>query len=267
MTQSPRETNKPNVPSEALESSQTWNTEVYIKNARYVSDLGAPVVELLAPQAGERILDLGCGDGVLTREIQDRGCEVVGIDPSPDFIATAKQSGLDARVVDATRMDFRAEFDAVFSNAVLHWIKDADAVIKNVFRALRSGGRFVAEFGGKDCVKTIHQALIEELTLRGYDGEAASPWYFPSAEEYKARLVRAGFEVDYIEVFLRPTPLPQGIKGFLETFAGSFTALLPERERGSFIDAVLIRVQPELQREDGSWFADYTRLRFKAVKP
>lgn len=247
-------------------SAQTWNAEVYEKNARYVSDLGAPVVELLAPESGERILDVGCGDGVLTKKLQNMGCEMVGIDSSPEFVAAAKHLGLNAAVMDAARMDFREEFDAVFSNAALHWMKAADSVIANVFTALRPGGRFVAECGGKDCVKTIHTALIDVLNKRGYDGQAASPWYFPSAEEYGERLRRAGFEVEYIEVIPRPTPLPQGIIGFLETFADSFTALLPETERAAFIAEVSTRVQPILQKEDGSWFADYTRLRFKATK-
>lgn len=247
-------------------AKQTWNAEVYNKNARYVSDLALPVVGLLAPLAGERILDVGCGDGILTKKLQDMGCEMVGIDSSPELIEAARRLGLDVSVMDATDMAFRDEFDAVFSNAALHWIKDADQVIQNVFAALRSGGRFVAECGGKDCVKAIHTALMDELERRGYDGRGASPWYFPSAEEYGERLARAGFQVDYIEVIPRPTPLPEGITGFLETFGGSFTSVLPDAERADYIQDVRRRLKPSLQASDGTWTADYTRLRFKAIK-
>lgn len=247
-------------------TQQTWNAEVYERNARFVSDLGMPVVELLAPQPGERILDLGCGDGVLTRKLQDMGCEVVGIDSSPELAQAALALGLDVTVQDATEMRFSEEFDAVFSNAVLHWIKDADRVIRRVFEALRPGGRFVAECGGHKCVNAIHMALISELEKRGYDGRAASPWYFPSAEEYGERLAWAGFHVDYIKVIPRPTRLPGDIMGFLETFAGSFTSVLPAAERKAYLEDVRERLKPVLCGDDGVWTADYTRLRFKACK-
>lgn len=248
-------------------AKQTWNAQVYEKNARYVSDLALPVVELLAPQAGERILDLGCGDGVVTKTLQEMGCEMVGIDSSPELIEAARKLGLDVSVMDATDMSFRDEFDAVFSNAALHWMTDPDRVIQNVFAALRSEGRFVAECGGEDCVKAIHTALMDELDQRGYDGRAASPWYFPSAREYGERLERAGFQVNYIEVIPRPTPLPEGIVGFLETFGNSFTLVLPAAERADYIQSVRRRLVPLLQADDGTWTADYTRLRFKAIKP
>lgn len=224
-----------------------------------------PVVELLEPQAGERILDLGCGDGVLTRKLQALGCELVGIDSSPELVQAALRLGLDVAMQDAAEMAFDNEFDAVFSNAVLHWIADADRVIANVFTALRDGGRFVAECGGHRCVETIRTALIEELEKRGYDGAAVDPWYFPTAEDYGSRLSRAGFVVDYIEIIPRPTPLPGDITGFLETFGGSFTSVLPVNEREAFIRDVRDRVRLSLY-EDGTWTADYTRLRFKAYK-
>jgi trans-aconitate methyltransferase len=247
-------------------ANQTWDADVYARNARFVSDLGMPVVELLAPQPGERILDLGCGDGVLTRKLQEFGCGLVGIDSSPQLVQAALDLGLDVALQDAIEMTFDNEFDAVFSNAVLHWIADADRVIANVFRALREGGRFVAECGGHKCVETVRTALITELQERGYDGEEADPWYFPTAEDYGSRLTKAGFAVEYIEIIPRPTPLPGDIAGFLETFGSSFTSVLPADERKAYIDAVRNRVKPALYGEDGTWTADYTRLRFKAYK-
>lgn len=246
--------------------AQTWNAEVYERNARFVSDLGMPVVELLDPQPEERILDLGCGDGALTKKLEAMGCELLGIDSSPELIGAALERGLDAAVADATEMDFHEEFDAVFSNAVLHWIGDADRVIQRVFAALRPGGRFVAECGGHKCVETIQMALVAELERRGYDGRAANPWYFPTAEEYRDRLLRAGFDVRYIAIIPRPTHLTGDISGFLETFAGSFTSVLPITDRKAYIEDVRERLKPSLCRDDGTWMADYTRLRFDAHK-
>src|SRR5271167_4105035 len=188
-------------------STQTWDSESYAKNARFVTDLGAQVLALLDPRPGEQILDLGCGDGVLTKKILDLGCRVVGIDSSPVFVASARRLGLDVAVRNAYELDFERIFDAVFSNAALHWMKDADVVIRGVARSLRPKGRFVAEFGGHNCVKTIQTALIDELDRRGYDGHAANPWYFPTVEAYGERLVAAGFGVRYIALMPRPTHL------------------------------------------------------------
>jgi SAM-dependent methyltransferase len=243
---------------------QQWNSEGYEKNARFVSDLGAPVLELLAPRRGERILDVGCGDGVLTRKLADLGCRVVGLDSSPDFVAHARRLGLEVVEKSAYDMDFGPQFDAVFSNAALHWMKDADLVIANVARALRPNGRFVAEMGGHRCVNTLLTALIEELDGRGYDGRAASPWYFPTAEDYGARLAAAGFEVRYIALIPRPTLLPGDVMGWLHTFCGSFTALLPEGEREGYLECIRNRIKPDLCDADGRWTADYVRLRFEA---
>jgi trans-aconitate methyltransferase len=245
-------------------TTQTWNAAGYEKNARFVSDLGGPVLELLAPMPAERILDLGCGDGVLTRKIVAAGSEVVGLDSSPDLCAAARRLGLEVVESSASDMAFKAEFDAVFSNAALHWMKDAARVIGNVARALRPEGRFVAEMGGYKCVETIRRALIDELDGRGYDGESASPWYFPSPEEYRIHLTAAGFEVPYIELIPRPTPVPD-MKGWLNTFSHCFTALLPAAEREDYLECVLVRIEPRLCDASGRWTADYTRLRFRAV--
>jgi SAM-dependent methyltransferase len=246
---------------------QSWNPERYARNARFVADLGAPVVELLAPRAGERILDLGCGDGILTEKIARMGCEVVGVDASPEQIEAARGRGLDARLASAERLDFTSEFDAVFSNAALHWMKDADVVIAGVWRSLRPGGRFVAELGGKGCVARIRAALVRALERRGIDGEALVPWYFPSDAEYRARLEARGFAVESIALIPRPTRLPGDIGGWLETFAESFTSALPLPARPAFIDEVRERLRSDLCDADGVWTADYVRLRFRAVRP
>src|SRR5262249_47518213 len=167
--------------------TQTWNPERYARNARFVSDLGAPVVELLAPRTGERILDLGCGDGALTAKLVEMGCDVVGVDASAAQVDAARKLGLDARVADGENLPFKGEFDVVFSNAALHWMRNApDKVIAGAYRALRPGGRFVAECGGHGCVNKIKTALVDALNRRGSDGEAASPWYFPTVEDYSA---------------------------------------------------------------------------------
>jgi trans-aconitate methyltransferase len=244
-------------------TTQTWNSEGYERNARFVTDLGAPVLKLLAPKPGEHILDVGCGDGVLTKKISDLGCSVVGLDSSADFVASARKLGLQVVDKSAYDMDFGPTFDAVFSNAALHWMKDADLVIGNVARALRPKGRFVAEMGGYGCVKTPQSALIEELNRRGYDGQAANPWYFPTVEDYGGRLAAAGFEVRSIALIPRPTPLPGDAMGWLVTFCGSFTSVLPEAEREEYLMCVRQRIKPYLCDANGQWTADYVRLRFE----
>jgi trans-aconitate methyltransferase len=249
-----------------MTNTQSWSPEKYAENARFVSDLGAPVVELLAPQEGEKILDLGCGDGALTIKLKEMGCDVIGVDSSAAQIEGAHRLGLDVRVVDGERLGFGPEFDAVFSNAALHWMKRADEVIAGVYRALRPGGRFVAEMGGAGCVDTIKRALVEALGRRGIDGEALNPWYFPTVEDYRVRLERGGFAVRYIALIPRPTPLPTEINGWLETFAKSFMTPLKGNDRADFIAEVREAVRPTLRDTQGKWFADYMRLRFAALK-
>jgi trans-aconitate methyltransferase len=245
-------------------SKQIWRPEKYAANARFVTDLGMPVLKLLAPKPGEHILDLGCGDGILTRKITDLGCTVVGLDSSPEFVSSARKLGLEIVEQDAAEMTFDHCFDAVFSNAALHWMKNADIINQRVARALRSNGRFVGEMGGYGCVQTLQSALIEELTLRGYDGEGANPWYFPTAEEYEARLRGAGFTVHYIALIPRPTRLPGDILGWLTTFGGCFAGVLPPTERAHYFESVRARVRPHLCDTAENWTADYVRLRFAA---
>jgi SAM-dependent methyltransferase len=249
-----------------MNSTQTWDPERYARNARFVSDLAGPVVELLDPRPGERILDLGCGDGVLTAKLAALGCEMVGVDGSGPQIEAARKLGLDARVMDGEKLSFGEEFDAVFSNAALHWMRNPEAVIGGVRRALRRNGRFVAELGGSGCVAKIKKALVEALNRRGLDGEGAVPWYFPTVEEYSGLLKRAGFSVRYAVLVPRPTPLPGDVTGWLETFAESFLTRLPSAERPVYVAEVREVLRPLLADTEGKWTADYVRLRFVAIK-
>lgn len=249
-----------------MSMTQTWDPRTYAKNARFVSDLGSAVLDLLAPQPGERILDLGCGDGVLTKKIADLGCEVVAVDSSPLQVDAARRLGLEAYVVNGEELPYRGEFDGVFSNAVLHWIRCADVMIEGVYRSLRSGGRFVAECGGHGCVNKICTVLVQALNRRAIDGESRVPWYFPTPADYTARLERAGFRVNSIALIPRPTPLPGDIIGFLETFGQSFLAGLSGQARDEYLREVRLLLEPQLINAEGIWVADYVRLRFSATK-
>ncbi len=247
-----------------MENPQSWDPDRYARNARFVSDLGMPVLELLAAQPGERILDLGCGDGALTAKLVATGCEVTGVDASEPQIRGARALGLDARVMDGEQLTFSNEFDAVFSNAALHWMRRPDEVIAGVRRALRPHSRFVAEMGGHRCVEKIRTALVDALNRRGINGEGAVPWYFPTVEDYSERLIKGGFIVKYIALIPRPTPLPGDVTGWLETFAENFISKLALADRTAFIEEVREVLRPQLCDGSGKWTADYTRLRFAA---
>ena len=248
------------------EPKQHWNPDRYEANAGFVADLGSDTLDLLDAQSGERILDLGCGHGKLTVRLKDMGCDVIGIDASAEQVAAAQELDLDARVMDATRLDFETEFDAVFSNAALHWIKEADAVIEGVFKALKPGGRFVGEFGGSGNVAAVAGALVEVLESRGVAIADVWPWYFPTVDDYRVRLEAAGFDVEEIFLFERPTPIPGDIEGWLDTFCESFLKAVPKDERPAFVDRVRDLLAPILRDADGNWNVDSVRLRFRALK-
>ncbi|MDP3536601.1 MAG: methyltransferase domain-containing protein [Halomonas sp.] len=243
---------------------QEWNASHYAENANFVPKLGGEVLKLLAPQAGQRILDLGCGDGALTERIAQTGANVLGIDASEEMVEAARQRGLNARVIDGHQLPFDHEFDAVFSNAALHWMLDPQKVLAGVKRALKPGGRFVAEFGGHGNVAAICTALIASLQFRGISSHGRHPWYFPTTQEYAHLLQTVGFHVDSIELIPRPTPLPTGMAGWLRTFANPFLHNLDQDLQEAIIDNTMNLLSHSLNDGQGNWTADYVRLRVSA---
>jgi SAM-dependent methyltransferase len=245
---------------------QQWSAERYAEAAHFVPALGEPALELLAPVAGERILDLGCGDGVLTEKIAAAGATVVAVDAAPDMVAAARARGLDAREMAGQHLAFEGEFDAVFSNAALHWMQPAERVLACVHRALKPGGRFVGEMGGHNNTAAIMVAIRAVLARSGLDAGRLSPWWFPSAAAYRAKLEAAGFIVDDICIVPRPTPLPAGLEAWLDTFTEDFFGALPPSDRLPARIEVTDLLRPVLMDETGTWIADYVRLRFRATR-
>lgn len=246
---------------------QFWDPDIYERDARFVSELAAPVVKLLNPKPGERILDLGCGDGALTQQLVDSGCSVVGVDSSPDMVKAAMGRGIDARLADGQELDFEDEFHAVFSNAALHWMPRFDDVIAGVYRALKPGGRFVGEFGGQGNIATVISGLSWALDRRGLTFAELNPWYFPTADEYRARLEAHSMNVRVSLLAPRPTPLSTDLVSWLKVFARRFLDAIPVDEHESFLRGVSEHCRPDLQDSTGRWNVDYVRLRFYATKP
>jgi trans-aconitate methyltransferase len=248
-------------------TSQTWNAARYQENAGFVPVLGAPVLALLGEVSGQDVLDLGCGDGVLTERLQAAGARVLGVDGSAEMVAATRARGVPAEQADGQRLSFAERFDAVFSNAALHWMPDQAAVLAGVFRALRPGGRFVCEMGGHGNVAAEVVALHQAAAEFGLDPAALHPWRFPSPQEQADRLTAIGFVVRQMELIPRPTPLPTGMHGWLTTFAGPFTRHLAQEQREPFLRRVEAMLAPALRDGQGSWTADYVRLRFVAMRP
>lgn len=246
-----------------------WSPSDYAEKAAFVPALGAPVLDLLDPRPGERILDLGCGDGVLTERIAAAGAEVIGVDASPEMVDAARRRGLDARIADGQALPFDREFDAIFSNAALHWMLDPPAVASSAFRALRPGGRFVGEMGGAGNIATLRAGIRAELAERGYTLPAQDPQFYPTAEEFIRIYKAAGFADVDATIIPRETDLPAGVAGWVLTFRAGWldVAGVPDEERAGIAEAVERRLRGALQRPDGSWFADYVRLRFTMRRP
>ncbi|MNW38719.1 Malonyl-[acyl-carrier protein] O-methyltransferase [compost metagenome] len=254
-------------------TNQVWQPEHYDNKLGFVSEYGKGVVDLLKPQRDEVILDLGCGTGDLSNEIAGTGAKVVGMDFSAQMIEQAryKYPGLNFKVGNGERFELDMPVDAVFSNAALHWMKDAPSVIRSVWNALRPGGRFVAEFGGKGNVEIIISSIVQALHEKyGIDAESLDPWYFPSVGDYSALLEQQGFRVQYVTHFDRFTKLEdreKGLSHWINGFAAdTYFAGLGDQEKQTILHQVEQLTRPKLFIND-AWHADYVRLRFIAIKP
>ena len=246
--------------------SQIWDPQAYGKDGAFVHELAGSVLELLAAQQGERILDLGCGDGQLTQRIVATGASVAGVDASPEMAAAARSRGIAVELGVAESLPYASgEFDAVFSNAALHWVRDQDAMLAEVRRVLRRGGRFVAEMGGHGNIAAIRVALGAVLERHGFGRREEDVNYYPTPAAYTRRLERHGFRVEQMTLIPRPTPLPEsGMRGWLGTFRRGVLDGLPEGLRELVVNETTELLAPGLRDEDGNWIADYVRLRFVA---
>jgi SAM-dependent methyltransferase len=247
--------------------TQTWDPEVYSRNGAFVHQLAGGVFEWLAAQPGERILDLGCGDGQLTQRIAATGARVAGVDASAEMAASARARGVDVAVGNAEALPCAdGEFDAVFSNAALHWVRNQDAMMAEVHRVLRPGGRFVAEMGGHGNVAAIRVALIAALARHGLADREDGVNYYPTTDGYTRRLERHGFRVERMALIPRPTPLGEGgMEDWLKTFRKGVLDSLPADVGETVVKETVDLLAEALRDEEGNWVADYVRLRFVAI--
>jgi SAM-dependent methyltransferase len=245
---------------------QTWDPQAYGREGAFVHQLAGGVLEWLAPQSGERVLDLGCGDGQLTSQLTATGAAVSGVDASLAMVEAARARGISADHAQAEQLPYPdATFDAVFSNAALHWVRGQDAMLSEVHRVLKAGGRFVAEMGGHGNIAAIRVAFIAILARYGHSEAEDGVNYYPAPAAYRRRLERHGFTVERMEHFPRPTPLAEGgLAGWLRTFRRGVLDTLPPDLRDTVVNDTCALLEPALRDEDGNWVADYVRLRFIA---
>ena len=242
-------------------STSQWDAADYARVGGFVPALGRAALEWLDPQPGEAILDVGCGDGVLTQQILERGASVVGIDNSLSMVGAARARGLDARLMDAAQLKFGEAFDAVFSNATLHWVLDKERAARAIWFALKAGGRFAGEMGGEGNLSVLRQALDDELVARGFGPPTFAANWYPSVDEFVTLYEAAGFRDIDARLIERPTALEHGVAAWVLTFRAGWLdrAGVPHDERQAIADAVAARVGTEI--------ADYVRLRFIMRKP
>lgn len=248
-------------------TARRWDSALYEEHHSFVSQLGVGLIELLAPQAGERILDLGCGTGHLTQQIAEHGACVTGLDSDVDMLRQARANYPQLRFIQGDGQNFTLDeaCDAIFSNAALHWMTDSARAAACMARALRPGGRLVAELGGQGNVQTLYSGFCAALQEAGLPIPAASPWYFPAPADYAALLASQGFEVLAARLFPRPTPLEgaTGLRNWLQMFLGDTLNSLTPTVRERVLLASERRLRPT-QWQDGRWVADYVRLRVVA---
>ncbi len=249
-----------------MKNKNSWNPDMYDKHARFVSDLAGEVLELLNPKKDMKVLDVGCGDGVLSKKIEEITNELVAIDYSKEMVQKAKSNGIDASMMSVTDMPFNGEFDAVFSNAALHWVKDAKKATRSIYKSLKKSGIFVAEFGGYGNVETILSAVDKIFKKHDNFGEFKNPWYFPTISEYRKLLENQGFKVEYMELIPRNTKIDD-ISNWLDLFTNGITSHLSQEQKDTFKnDVSKLLKQSRLYSEKGGWIADYVRIRLKAKK-
>ncbi len=252
-------------------SNNDWNSLLYQEKHAFVWHYGENLLQILNPQPNERILDLGCGTGQLTAKIAEAGAEVIGIDSASEMIEQAQQNypNLQFQVADAKNFQLPQPVDAIFSNAALHWIPQADDVISSIRESLKINGRFVAEFGGKGNIGLIVKALYNALENIGVkNAPNLNPWYFPSIAEYASKLEKQGFEVTYSQLFSRQTLLQDkdaGLANWIKMFCVNFFQGLSEEEKIMVIQDVEKHLKPKLYQE-GNWFADYKRIQIIGIK-
>lgn len=248
----------------------SWDAGLYDAAHAFVHEYGEDLIDLLAPTPGERILDLGCGTGHLTNTIADTDADVVGLDNAAAMIKDARRNYPEITFVhaDAAEHTFTEPFDAVFSNAALHWITPPEPAAATIHENLRPGGRFVAELGGTGNIDTITEALYAAAERHGYDIRDRNPWYFPTIGEYATVLDASGLEVRYARLFDRPTSLdgPDGLRNWLTMFADTFFTDIPPHDHDPIITTVEDTLRPDAYHDD-AWIADYRRLRIRAIKP